>query len=180
MDPVQWLESKKQYFSQEMNGYPRPPRGPYISTLPLIDRDGKIMDLGCGNGMLLAFLMKFSGHELEPYGIDCKPKPIGQARGEILPEYERNFRVAHISEYDYAEGPFDIIIANPFHVDLGIDAFTQRCLSHLIQGGRLVYRIHDDVLRGNKIKTVQEVGGWQFMNMRVSRGEGLELCVFDK
>jgi len=84
MDAVKWLENHRNFFSPEMNGYSNVPIGPYLSTLPLIDGNGKIIDSGCGNGMLLKFLIEFSGHSLIPFGIDLNEKAIAQASKEIL------------------------------------------------------------------------------------------------
>ncbi|MBL7206686.1 MAG: class I SAM-dependent methyltransferase [Candidatus Aenigmarchaeota archaeon] len=78
-----WYEEQRKYFSIEMNGYRNPPELQYASILPLIDRDGKVLDAGCGNGMLLKFLMEFSGHNIVPFGIDTWDEAIEQAKTEV-------------------------------------------------------------------------------------------------
>lgn len=179
MRQVQWLSINKKFFSTEMNGYSEPPLGPYISTLPLIDRDGKILDLGCGNGMLLQFLLEFSQHKLTPYGVDHTFKAVTQASTEILPEFKNNFEHGDVNNYNFRKGPFDIIIANPFYSN-NKKEFTDKCLSNLYHDGRLIYRIHNDVLRDNNIKNLEELPEFQNRGMRVSQGDGLSFCVFEK
>lgn len=178
--PFQWLVDNSGYFSRELNGYTRPPIGPYLSTLPLIDRDGKIIDFGSGNGMLLKFLMLFSKHKLEPFGIDVNPQAIKQAAEEVLPGYANNFCVEDVNLYNFKESPFDIIITNPFYAHKKMREFTEKCLYHLNHGGRLIYRIHDDVLSAHKIDRLEELPEFHNLGMRVSNGDGLMFCVFDK
>lgn len=180
MEPHDWLYHHEKFFSTDLNGYSRPPIGPYLSTLPLIDRDGKIMDLGCGNGMLLKFLQRFSGHQLVPFGIDHKELPIVQARTEVLPEHVANFQVADVNDYRFEEGPFDLIISNPVYAGSRMRQFTEHCLAHLSPGGRLIYRLHDDVVRANNLSRPQEHPAFQDLGMRVSQGAGLLFCVFDR
>jgi SAM-dependent methyltransferase len=180
MDQVQWLYEKKEDFSVELNGYRNPPTGPYMTTLPLIDRDGKISDLGCGNGMLLKFFLEFSDHLLEPFGIDKNPKAIQRAK-EILPAHAQNFMVKDVNEYDFSHGPFDLIVGNPFYIEADERrAFTEKCLDNLYSGGRLVYRIHNDVLNHFQINNLEELPYLRNLGMKTSQGYGLSFCIFDK
>ena len=151
-DPMEWLRDNRRHFSREMNGYSDIPIKAYFSTLPLIDRDGHVADLGCGNGMLLKFIMNFSGHLLVPYGIDVNEKAVREAKEAILPaDYADNFRVCDVMDYDFREGPFEIIISNPLYAcqkgkKPRIMEFTEACLGSLSPGGRLIYRVHRDGL----------------------------------
>ena len=56
-----------------------------------------IVDFGCGNGYLMT---KF---EAEPYGIDCNPEAIRTARQVLFPEYEDNFSLGDISDFNFKE-----------------------------------------------------------------------------
>ena len=152
-----WLEDNEKYFSKEMNGYSRAPIGPYLSTLPLIDRDGRAMDLGSGNGMLLKFLMTFSNHNLIPYGIDLNEEAIGQAVNEILPDFAGNFEIGDIVDYQFPKGKFDIIITNPFYSKPNMEEFTERCLDNVNPKGRLIYRIHSEVLVNNNVERLDNI-----------------------
>ena len=180
MDPIGWLEDNERYFSREMNGYDRAPVGPYLSTLPLIDRDGKMMDMGSGNGMLLKFLMTFSNHSLVPFGVDINEKAIEQAKKEVLPEFGENFEIGDVVNYHFPEGKYDVILANPFYAKPDMGGFTDRCLDNLNPGGRLLFRIHDDVLRYNEVERLDEMPGFKDKGMSVSEGYGLSFCVFDR
>jgi SAM-dependent methyltransferase len=179
-DPMNWLLENEKYFSVELNGYRKPPIGPYLTTLPLVDRDGKILDLGMGNAMLLKFLSKFSDHKLIPYGVEIKLKPLEQAIQEILPQYSVNFLLGDVNEYDFREGPFDIIITNPFYAHPNLRAFTENCFEHLSSDGRIIYRIHDDVLEHFGIKSLSELRDFDGFNMKTSVGQGLVYGIIDK
>jgi len=152
--------------------------GPYISTLPLIDRDGKIIDLGCGNGMLIKFIMEFSGHTFIPYGIDIEHKPIKHAK-IIHHEYAHNFRAYDINNYDFSEGPFDIIISSPSYAP-NMRKYTYTCVENLAEKGRLIYRMHDDVIRKLNLHKLDELEDFEGLNMRISKGDGLVFCIFDR
>ena len=180
MDAIRWLEQNRQYFSREMNGYKDIPIGPYLSTLPLIDRDGKVMDLGSGNGMLLKFLMDFSGHNLNPFGVDINGLAIQQATQEVLPGFAEQFYIEDVNSHKFQDGPFSIIITNPFYSKPNMREFTERCLDNLCSGGRLLYRIHNDVLEAYNINSLEKLPDFKNLGMRVSNGYGLSFCTFDK
>lgn len=180
MDPIQWLEKNEKHFSVEMNGYRSPPIGPYLSTLPLIDKDGKTMDLGSGNGMLLKFLMLFSSHQLNPYGIDLNEVAIKEAKHNILPEFSKQFSVENVINHEFSDGPYSIIIANPFYSNPNMRQFTEKCLDNLEKKGRLLYRVHDDVLKHNKVNKLEDLSDFKNLGMKVSQGYGLSFCIFDR
>ena len=48
-----------------------------------IDRPGTFLDIGCANGYLLESIVKWSLHELEPYGLDFAPKLVELARRRL-------------------------------------------------------------------------------------------------
>jgi len=178
---ISWLRENKCYFSAELNGYTSPPLGPYLSTLPLIDRGGKILDLGCGNGMLLSFLMRFSAHSLRPYGVDINVAPIEQARRVILPKYKGNFMVGYLTDFNFKGSPFDIIITNPFYVhpqQAGL--YIDKCWDNLNKSGRLILRVHDDMLKKHKVNNISSLPYLKKLPCRVARGEGLALGIIDK
>ncbi len=176
---IGWLQRHERYFSRELNGYSRVPYGPYTSTLHLINQDGKIIDLGCGNGMLLKYASQFSGHKLIPFGIDISEMALEQAVNEIFPNHKENFHLVDVNQYGFAQGKFNLIITNPFYAkDMG--ELTDKCLDNLEPGGRIIYRVHDDVLRINRIQSLDEVSALKGYNMKTSNGNWLVFGVIDK
>lgn len=92
---------------------------------------GRVYDLGCGIGGLLAEL---DPARWERHGMDLSPFAVAEARrtGAIVPDYERAF--------DYPDGHFDAIVLrgtlqhlyDPFH-DL------RECVRMLAPGGTLAF-----------------------------------------
>lgn len=178
--PIDWLESNEKYFTVEMNGHDAPPIGRYVSSLTLIDRDGKITDLGCGNGMLLKFFLLYSGRQLVPYGIDRCEAPIKQAQEIILPEYAENFRVLNVKDYHFDDGPFDIILTNPMYVYPRITEFTKECIDNLNKGGRLIYKFTHDSLAEYGYSDAKTLEFINRFGMRLCGGQTWPHAVFDK
>jgi tRNA1(Val) A37 N6-methylase TrmN6 len=127
----------------------------YTSFLEVIDRSGKILELGCGNGLLLKFLVERSGRTLKPYGIEADARRVEEARRSIFPQWPGSVREGDLKTCAYRGGPFDLIIANPLYANPGydeqvggkirrldpdgsIDAFVKRCHERLGRRGRLV------------------------------------------
>lgn len=179
-DQITWFKSNKHRFSIELNGYDNSPIGPYIGTLALIDRSGKILDIGAGNGMQLKFLTTFSYHNLIPYGVEINAKAFNQSINEILPEYSKNFKLIDIKDYDFKEGPFDIILVdNPLiaYPTYDIVEFTKICMKHLSAMGKIIYKIHADALRKYNIT---DLSVFQNLGMQISSGQKLIFCVLTR
>ena len=153
---IKWLYENKHFFSVKMNGYSNIPKNSYTSTLPLIDRGGKIIDLGCGNGMLLNFLLQFSGYHLIPYGIDLNKEAIQQAKTDVLPEYADNFTAGDIKDYGYEDGPFDIILSSLFHSIGAPKEYIKKCMNALKPGGKVIYVFYYDVIHKSGITSLDE------------------------
>ena len=182
MSQINWVLEHKDYFNRKMNGYKDAESaiGPYLSTLPLIDRGVKIADLGCGNGMLLKFIVTFSGHNLVPWGNDVNDEAIDEAKRTVLPDYATNFSIGDIDDTNYIGEPFDLIIANPFHARTTPRVFTEKCMGKLTPAGKLIYRVHDDVLQTNGITSLSEVNELNDMGIKSSTGYGLVFGTLEK
>ncbi len=63
-----------------------------------INKDGELLDVGCGNGFLIKCLSEWSGFKIIPYGIDIDANYIKQAK-ELFPEYSGNFKTANFYAY---------------------------------------------------------------------------------
>jgi SAM-dependent methyltransferase len=175
-----WVLKHKKYFSKELNGYIKLPIEGYLTILPLIDRNGKILDLGMGNGMLLKYLTLFSGHALVPYGVEINKESFKQAIDIVLPEYGANFILGNVNEYDFKDGPFDIIIANPTYAYPDLREFTYKCYSNLNPNGRIIYIVQGDVLEHFKIKSLSEIRDFDEFNIRTSVGYDQVYGIIDK
>lgn len=77
--------------------------------LPHIPRQGDVhvLDIGCGNGKMLAYLQKQTGAAI--HGFDYSLEAIQTAR-KLFPN-RSDFQVGLIGRQDYAEGSFDTVIS---------------------------------------------------------------------
>lgn len=142
------------------NGYSMPRWDIYDQFLTVVDRPGPILELGCGNGLLLRFLNDLSGHALEAFGVDIKATSIAEAKAVVFPEREVNFIQGDLRKGVHHLGPFTVLIANPLYADQGyyeqvggkipqlyldgsIHRFVMRCWDAVALGGRLVLWCYD-------------------------------------
>lgn len=110
--------------------------------LKIIKTDGKIIDFGCGNGMLLKFIVLNAKHKLIPYGVDFLAPSIRQAKTKIFTEFKKNFECMNILDYDFSQGAFQYILTNPayLHED-DWNCFYKKCMRNLNTGGHLILYI---------------------------------------
>ncbi len=180
LDPLGWLKENSQYFSTELNGYSDVPIVAYLTTLPLIDRGGKVLDLGSGNGMLLKFVMQFSRKSIIPFGVELNHEANQQAKETILPEFSTNFIETDVNNYDFSNGPFDIIITNPFYGKPTMTEYIDKCFSNLNAGGMILLRLHSDVLIRNNIEGIEQTELANKYKIRSSSGGKIEYGVIEK
>ena len=130
------------------SGFKEYPREIYDLFLGLIHRSGRIIDLGCGNGLLLKHLVENSKYRLEPFGVDFIEESIQQARELILPAYSDNFTVQNIVDYELEPESFDFIFLDPtdIHRD-DIDWFLDRVIKACKPGGKIIFYTYRDVIR---------------------------------
>ncbi len=134
------------------NGFKEYPEGIYNVFLSIIDRDGNIIDLGCGNGLLLKHLVTKSKHKLTPYGVDFIEESINQAKTIILPKYKDNFIIGNIVEIELKENMFDIIIFDPTAIHVDDHEITIRKILRVCRkGGKIIFYVYKDMLRILKI-----------------------------
>ncbi|MEB3860496.1 MAG: class I SAM-dependent methyltransferase, partial [Desulfurococcales archaeon] len=113
-----------------------------------VDRDGRVIDLGCGNGLLLRHLVSQAGKKLEPYGVDFIEESIEQAKTVILPEYAENFAVSNLVDYSLKPGSFDFILVDPYDIHRDdLEGFLEMVLGACRPGGRVIFYTYRDVLR---------------------------------
>ncbi|MBO3754754.1 MAG: class I SAM-dependent methyltransferase [Candidatus Brockarchaeota archaeon] len=137
------------------NGFFKYPCEIYNVFLNLIDHDGNVIDLGCGNGLILRHLVTRSSYKLIPYGVDFIEESIKQAREVILSMHAGNFTVANIVDIDLGINFFDFIFFDPYDVHPDdVESMIDKLLKACKPGGKIVFYTYDDVLRGLKLEWV--------------------------
>ncbi|EKD55948.1 MAG: radical SAM protein [uncultured bacterium] len=138
------------------NGFKQFPVEIYASFIQFINSNGNILDLGCGNGQLLRFLVENSQHKLIPHGIDFRQEVINEAKEIILPDFADNFRIGNITKIDLENNLFDYILLDPYHLaDCDRKNVIQIIIDKLRKNGRVIlYSYHDSLstLPHKKIK----------------------------
>ena len=134
------------------NGFKEYPCEIYNQLMKPIDRDGEAIDLGCGNGLLLKHIMKYSGYRIIPYGIDFIEESIRQARELIHPEYAENFRVGNIAYIELGEDRYDYIYFDPYSVHPNhLKPVLNKIIKACKPGGKIIFYTYRDVLTILKI-----------------------------
>jgi SAM-dependent methyltransferase len=152
------------------NGWVNVPYHPAVPLfLKLIDTPGNILDLGCGNGLLLKILRAETSHSLIPYGIDFVDDSIQEAKREVLPAFHNNFVTGNIETTDFFQQTFAYILVCPAYLHPEkAEAFLVRCLDQLQTDGKLIlYEYMDqDVLEG--FRSIRNITG-QFISDSYNR-----------
>ena len=79
----------------ERNGFDEYPELEYsmfiraINNIPVTSL--RVIDIGCGNGLLLKHIIQNSGKQIMPYGIDFIEESIEETKCQTLPNYKDNF-----------------------------------------------------------------------------------------
>ncbi len=134
------------------NGFTEYPDEIYDLFLRLIDHDGKVIDLGCGNGLMLRHLVTRSKYRLIPFGVDFIEESIRQAKEVVLPEYADNFTVGNVADIDLGTNAYDFIFFDPYtvHPD-DLEDVVSRLLRACRPGGKVVFYTYRDVLTALKV-----------------------------
>jgi SAM-dependent methyltransferase len=119
----------------------------FPTLLKAINRSGNILDLGCGNGLLLRTLIECASHKLVPFGVDFLPESIAEARGTILPAFKENFWTGNIASFDFGKRLYTYILICPAYLHEEVaESFLSECLEHLeVPGGKLILYEYCDV-----------------------------------
>ena len=73
-----------------------------------------IVDIGCGNGLLLAFIRESLGTDIIPYGYEYNPVAIEVLKTKVFPQFAENFSQKDV---DTLTHPIDQDVALIMHGD---------------------------------------------------------------
>lgn len=148
-----WKDNENNLFRP--NGFIGLPDINYGAFREQINKDGKVLDLGCGNGLMLKYLMATSGFKLIPYGADFMEKSIKQAKEILFPEYADNFDLCNVADYTFEKGPFDFIFTFISHVHTSQrKKYIGNVVKSCKKGGRIIFYEYRDVIEASKIQCV--------------------------
>jgi len=142
-----------------MNGFLEDPADVYDDFVPVVDRSGPVLDIGCGNGHLLRHLMDNCKNEIVPYGIDFRSAAIAEANRIVLAEYRDNFRCTDALSWSF-DVLFSYVLADPVivHDDDRAD-FIELAERHLGSCGKLILYTYRDGLSKLKINSLCLLAG---------------------
>ena len=157
-----WLERYRECY--RTNGYAHAPWYLYMQFLKLFEAPGSVLEIACGNGLLLRYVKDVSGVALEAYGEDINGEAIREAQRLTFPECPEHFVQADLREGIPFPRTFDTVLANPLYADQGyyeqvggkiqrlhldgsIEAFIARCWQAVAAGGRLILWCYDGHVR---------------------------------
>lgn len=103
-----------------------------------IDRDGTFLDIGCANGLLMESIVRWSEHEVEPYGLDFAPRLAELARRR-LPHWADRIFVGDARSWEPPRR-FGFVRTELVYAGEGEQrAFVERLLERFLEpGGRLI------------------------------------------
>ncbi|MFC1716716.1 class I SAM-dependent methyltransferase [Candidatus Poribacteria bacterium] len=163
------------------NGYRDEPGKLFDHFCEQITHDGKVVDLGCGNGLMLRYLMEHTSFTLIPYGVEFLEPSIRQAREIIHPEYKPHFIVCNIVDYEYKDAPFDFVFANPHYIHPeDMAGFLYSVLSNCADGGRVVFYTYHDALEHYDYSWVGEFPGVSELTLVRRDYPGVSFGIYDK
>lgn len=146
------------------NGFNELPENIYKAFAEQIDKDGKVLDLGCGNGLMLKYLMLASGYKLIPYGVDFMKHSIKQAKEILHPQYKNNFTFGNVINYSFNKGPFDFIFVPLHHIHPSDrKEYLDKIKKSFSKNGKIIFYEYSDALNAEKqewIGAYPELRGW--------------------
>jgi len=111
----------------------------YEAFLSLFDRGGDVLDLGCGNGALLRFLLSRLSVKISPYGVDFLEESIQEAKTVVLSDFSDNFFASSIDDFNPGVQKFSCIITSPdYTFDPDFRKHVKKCFSWLEPRGKLM------------------------------------------
>ena len=154
--------------------------GPIIelAASSLDDRDGDILDLGCGNGALLREIL-LRKPCVVPYGVDLSSESIDHAR-RLLPDFGENFRTSDIFDSPgtlWGDKVFSLAILMPGRLLEKDRENAEKLRTFLDRNCRmlLLYAYGDWLKRYGSLSGLAEAAGFSLREPKASGRAGLAL-----
>lgn len=100
----------------EKNGFDEYPMAEYSTFVKAINllssKSLRIIDIGCGNGLLLKHIIQHSDKQITPYGIDFLNESISEAKFSVCPDFSSNFICINAKNYSFTGG-YDLVLYDP-------------------------------------------------------------------
>lgn len=124
----------------------------------------KLLDICCGNGLLLKHLMDTCNFEIIPFGIDFQTKSINQAKSKIHKEHKDNFITQNAKFFDFTKKIYDIILFDPYHfTDTDLKVMTDTITKNV--GQFVLFYCYADVLKNLTYKCVSDFPALNSLNL---------------
>lgn len=163
------------------NGFKELPISVYKALSDQIHKNGKVLDLGCGNGLMLGFFLQTKHYDLTPYGVDFISNSVTQARDIILRKYRNNIAETNIVDYKFTHGPFDFIfttLSNIHYADR--KQHLNRVYAHCRRSGKIILYEYGDVLQRLQYSWVGEFPELQNWPLERKDYHGISVAVINK
>jgi len=116
---------------------------PFLAVETYVPRSGKVVDLGCGNGVF-SNLLKLGSPSRQVVGFDLDPKKIKAARDVHKDITGLEFQVANITDMDYPSADVfslvDVLYLIPRREQ---EDMLRKCCRALSSGGALILKDMD-------------------------------------
>jgi SAM-dependent methyltransferase len=101
---------------------------------------GTVLDLGCGDGALLAYLSTTGPSEIVPFGVDFLEESVSIAQSRFPQVPRGHFVVSDVESFSKKrERTFRAVVTSPSYARRGCEvAYVRDCLGLVAAGGKLV------------------------------------------
>jgi cyclopropane fatty-acyl-phospholipid synthase-like methyltransferase len=165
----------------QSNGFQSLPENTYQAFSEQVDKDGKVLDLGCGNGLMLKYLMKCSGFKLIPYGADFMEKSIKQAKKIIHPDHAKNFITCNVVDYPFKKNFFDLIFTFLNHVyPKDRKEYLEKVKESCKEGGKIVFYEYSDVMNFRSCSWVGNFPEIKNLKLEERNYPGVSIAIWKK
>jgi SAM-dependent methyltransferase len=155
----------------------RLPDGLFFFTFPLrrqavkrlrLTPGGSVLEVGCGSGANLAYLLQAVGPAGRVVGVDLSPEMIAAARARVRRRgWSRIELIESAAESLHLDEQFDALLLFAMHDVFTSPAGIDRCLAHVRPGGRIV-AVGPVLASGRLGRLVNPVLGAVFQRFAVS------------